>query len=110
MKKMFTLIELLIVIVIIAILISLLMPSLSRAKKKAKTIACMNNLKQIGFAFNMYVKDNMNKYPYGAVSTTIQITWDDLIGKYDGRSLDDSYKLGSGIAASERGKHSLFYG
>lgn len=54
-KYIFTLIELLIVIAIIAILASMLLPALSKARDKAKSIACANTLKTLGTYSMMYV-------------------------------------------------------
>ena len=52
--RKFTLIELLITIAIIAILAGLLLPALGSARKKAYSIQCTGNLKQLGMGMSMY--------------------------------------------------------
>jgi prepilin-type N-terminal cleavage/methylation domain-containing protein/prepilin-type processing-associated H-X9-DG protein len=81
-NSQFTLIELMVVISIIAILITMLIPALSKAREATKSALCLNNLKQMGIATNIYTSefdeylpacfngDGMNPpYWYGSILT-----------------------------------------
>lgn len=59
----FTLIELLVVVAIIAVLAGLLLPTLGRAKEGGRRSHCINNLRQIGLAIQMYRDDNSDRSP-----------------------------------------------
>src|SRR5579862_2080162 len=64
-KTGFTLIELLVVIAIIAILAAILFPVFAQAREKARAIACLSNLKQIGLAAAQYNQDYDEQNPDG---------------------------------------------
>lgn len=51
------------VVAIIAVLASLLFPAFRVARERAKTVACANNLRQIGVAVVLYAGDYDRRYP-----------------------------------------------
>lgn len=57
-ERAFTLVELLVVVAVIAVLAALLLPALARGRSSAWTVQCANNLRQLGFATQMYWDEN----------------------------------------------------
>src|SRR5688572_10497887 len=64
LRRGFTLIEALVVAAVIAILAGMILPALSCAKSRGYSIACLNNQRQLGLAWNLYAEDRDGYLPY----------------------------------------------
>lgn len=59
----FSLVELIVAVGVVFTLLALLLPALRVARENAQRIMCQSNLRQIGFAFQMYANSNKGWLP-----------------------------------------------
>lgn len=89
-RKGFTLVELLVTISIIAVLAALLLPAISKARDKAETATCSQNLRQIGAGVLAFAGENQGLCPI-AGSTVPRGATDAQTGKPGWTEQLDSY-------------------
>ncbi|MEX1045102.1 MAG: DUF1559 domain-containing protein [Chthoniobacterales bacterium] len=75
----FTLVELLVVLAIVAVLAALATPAIGNAIERGRATKCVNNLRQIGVAFQQYAADNDYRFP--AIETEPPSLPDDVENK-----------------------------
>ena len=71
----FSLIELLVVMVMITLMAALMLPALSKAKQQTSSATCLNNQKQLAYAFHMYAQDNSERIVQMADYDTGDVIW-----------------------------------
>ena len=84
LRRGFTLIELLVVISIIAVLASLIAPAVQSARRTARKVQCLNNMRQVGLATIAFASSSNGQLPpvvqninitVGTNSGTLAIGW-----------------------------------
>jgi hypothetical protein len=55
------------------VLAGMLLPALAKAKSKAQSIKCVNNLKNVGLAFRIFATDHGDRFPFNITNQT-QVT------------------------------------
>lgn len=77
----FTLIELMVVIGIVGILMAIMIPGLTYARKYANAAQCVQNLRGMGAAIQLYTAENDDRLPYALHGVTVYVKPDsDYLG------------------------------
>lgn len=62
-RAAFTLVELLVVLVILTVLAAMVLPAMAGTRTNTKAAQCMNNLRRLTSAWQMYASDNVDRFP-----------------------------------------------
>lgn len=105
----FTLVELMVVIAVIAVLIMFLLPNLQRARERARSTSCQNNLRQYGIAMGRYMSEWKGYFIYpgeqGSYAPGAGIgsgTWTTKDGALDENKYKAGVSAGAGGVASSQ--------
>ena len=113
-RRGFTLIELLVVISIIAVLASLIAPAVQSARRAARKLECLNNIRNVGLAIANFSSSNNGAFPLltstmtvngGGTAGNLTIGWPiSILPALDASALVKNIKANAtsaGIAATE---------
>lgn len=59
----FSVVEVIVIVAVVSLLAALLMPAVQSVRERAGLVGCLNNLKQLGFAFQSYASDHEGYLP-----------------------------------------------
>ena len=78
--RAFTLIELLVVIAVLGIVLAISLPALAGARQRARTVACLSQVRQLAASFAAFSTSNRGRLPENRtlVTTGEHITWREL--------------------------------
>src|SRR4051812_34337833 len=82
-RNAFSLMELLVAVGIIAVLLAILLATLARARRTARSAACLANLQQWGSSFQMYLNGNRGRC-FGDRQTLTDPAWYEVLQPYNG--------------------------
>ncbi|MCK4437322.1 prepilin-type N-terminal cleavage/methylation domain-containing protein [bacterium] len=83
-QRAFTLIELLVTIAIMSVLAAILLAGVTQARAFGLRTACTSNLRQLGFAFQMYAQDFEGFLPHEDDSYGVDSRWFEALTPYLG--------------------------
>lgn len=89
-----------VMIPVLVILGAMLLPALAKAKDRAQTISCVNNLKQLSLAVRIYSGDNKDQFPPAA-------TWCDAIRTIVSLEAEKIFQCPSGADQNQKSHYAF---
>ena len=75
LRRLFTLIELMVLLAVVALLMSILYPSLTKAREQSKRALCKSNINQLSQVFSLYAGTNNDSISIGVWNHSFQASY-----------------------------------